>query len=56
MIQQKDLTAKMLAEEITALCSSRSRLLEMAMRARELSKTGAAARVANVCMEVAYEK
>jgi UDP-N-acetylglucosamine--N-acetylmuramyl-(pentapeptide) pyrophosphoryl-undecaprenol N-acetylglucosamine transferase len=56
IIQQKELTAKMLAEEITTLCSSRSRLLEMAMRARELSKTGAASRVANVCMEVAREK
>ena len=56
MIQQKDLTAKRLAGEITALCNSRSRLLEMAMRARELSKTGAASRVAQVCMEVAGEK
>jgi UDP-N-acetylglucosamine--N-acetylmuramyl-(pentapeptide) pyrophosphoryl-undecaprenol N-acetylglucosamine transferase len=56
MIQQKELTAKMLAEEITKLCSSRSRLLEMAMRARELSKIGAASRVAKVCMEVGCEK
>ena len=56
MIQQKELTAKMLAEEITKLCNSRSRLLEMAMRARELSKIGAASRVAKVCMEVGCEK
>jgi len=56
MIQQKALTAEMLAEEITGLCESRSRLLEMAMRARELSKTGAASRVAKVCMEVGCER
>ena len=56
MIQQKELTATMLAEEITNLCNSRSRLLAMAMSARELSQTGAAARVAKVCMEVGCEK
>jgi UDP-N-acetylglucosamine--N-acetylmuramyl-(pentapeptide) pyrophosphoryl-undecaprenol N-acetylglucosamine transferase len=56
MIQQKELTATMLAAEITNLCNSRSRLLEMAMRARELSKIGAASRVAKVCMEVGCEK
>jgi UDP-N-acetylglucosamine--N-acetylmuramyl-(pentapeptide) pyrophosphoryl-undecaprenol N-acetylglucosamine transferase len=56
MIQQKELTAKMLAKEITQLCESRSRLLDMALRARELAKTGAASRVAKVCMEVGYEK
>jgi UDP-N-acetylglucosamine--N-acetylmuramyl-(pentapeptide) pyrophosphoryl-undecaprenol N-acetylglucosamine transferase len=56
MIQQKELTATMLAAEITKLCDSRSRLLEMAMRARELSKIGAASRVAKVCMEVGCEK
>ena len=56
MIQQKDLSAKRLAEEITALCSSRKGLLEMAMGARELAKTGAASRVAKVCMEVGCGK
>ncbi len=56
MIQQKELTVEMLAEEITQLCNSRSRLLEMAMRARELAKTGAASRVAKVCMEVGCEQ
>ena len=56
MIQQKELSAKRLAEEITALCSSRKGLLEMAMGARELAKTGAASRVAKVCMEVGCGK
>lgn len=56
MIQQKVLTEERLAEEITRLCESRGRLLEMAMRARELSKTGAASRVAKVCMEVGCER
>ena len=56
MIQQKELSATMLAEEITKLCNSRSQLLDMAMRARKLSKTGAASRVAKVCMEVGCEK
>lgn len=56
MIQQKDLSAKSLADEISALCISRHRLLDMAMRARELSKTGAASRVAKVCMEVGCDQ
>jgi UDP-N-acetylglucosamine--N-acetylmuramyl-(pentapeptide) pyrophosphoryl-undecaprenol N-acetylglucosamine transferase len=56
MIQQKELTVEMLAEKITDLCNSRSRLLDMAMCARKLSKTGAASRVAKVCMEVGCEK
>ena len=56
MIQQKELSATMLAEEITKLCNSRGQLLDMAMRARQLSKTGAASRVAEVCMEVGCEK
>ena len=55
MIQQKELTATLLAAEITKLCNSRSQLLDMAMRARELSKIGAASRVAKVCMEVGCE-
>ncbi len=55
MIQQKNLSAEVLAKQISQLCTSRSRLLEMAMRARELSKTGAASRVAKVCMEVGCE-
>ena len=38
MIQQKELTQTMLAEEITQLCNSRSRLLDMAMRARNWLK------------------
>ena len=55
MIQQSELTAKILAEKITQLCSGRSRCLEMAMRARELAKTGAASRVADVCMDICRE-
>ena len=42
-------------EKITQLCSGRSRCLEMAMRARELAKTGAASGLpmsVDICMEV----
>jgi len=53
MMQQKETTAEGLACHITALCDSASQRLDMAMRARELAKTGAARRVADVCLEVA---
>ena len=53
MIAQGDLTPALLAEHISALCADSDRRLKMAMRARELAKTGAAERVAAVCLEVA---
>ena len=53
MIAQGDLTPTILADQITALCGNSARRLDMAVRARQLSKTGAAERVANVCLEVA---
>ena len=53
MIAQGDLTPALLAEQISALCADSDRRLKMAMRARELAKTGAAERVAAVCLEVA---
>ena len=55
MIQQKELTAELLAEQVTLFCTDRRRCLEMAMRARELAKTGAASRVADVCVEICKE-
>jgi UDP-N-acetylglucosamine--N-acetylmuramyl-(pentapeptide) pyrophosphoryl-undecaprenol N-acetylglucosamine transferase len=54
MIQQSTLTPEILANEINAICTQPERRLNMAMRARELAKVGAAQQVAKVCIEVAH--
>ena len=54
MIQQSALTPEILANEINAICTQPERRLNMAMRARELAKVGAAQHVAKVCVEVAH--
>jgi UDP-N-acetylglucosamine--N-acetylmuramyl-(pentapeptide) pyrophosphoryl-undecaprenol N-acetylglucosamine transferase len=51
LVQQRDLTARMLADLLLQL--SREKLLDMAQRARTLAKPGATASVAEVCMAVA---
>jgi UDP-N-acetylglucosamine--N-acetylmuramyl-(pentapeptide) pyrophosphoryl-undecaprenol N-acetylglucosamine transferase len=54
MIQQSTLTPEILANEINAICTQPERRLNMAMRARELAKIGAAQQVAKACIEVAH--
>ena len=54
LVQQKDLTAAILAERINTICSNPDQRLQMAERARELAKNNAAERVAQVCLEVGY--
>jgi UDP-N-acetylglucosamine--N-acetylmuramyl-(pentapeptide) pyrophosphoryl-undecaprenol N-acetylglucosamine transferase len=54
MIQQSALTPEILANEINAICTQPERRLNMAMRARELAKIGAAQQVAKACIEVAH--
>ena len=54
MIAQSDLTAALLAEQITATCIDSERRLRMAVNARKLARAGAAERVAEVCLEVAH--
>ena len=54
MIQQSALTPEILANEINAICTQPERRLNMAMRARELAKIGAAQQVARACIEVAH--
>ena len=53
MQAQKDLTPAILAEHIKSLCDDSERRLAMAVNARQLAKSGAAERVAEVCLEVA---
>jgi UDP-N-acetylglucosamine--N-acetylmuramyl-(pentapeptide) pyrophosphoryl-undecaprenol N-acetylglucosamine transferase len=53
MIAQSDLTPALLAKQITALCGDSEGRLKMAVSARQLAKTGAAERVADICLEVA---
>lgn len=53
MQAQKDLTPAILAEHIKRLCNDSDRRLAMAVNARQLAKSGAAERVAEVCLEVA---
>ena len=54
MIAQSELTPALLAAQITALCSDSEGRLKMAINARQLAKNGAAARVADVCLEVTH--
>ncbi len=53
LFQQRDLTAERLANQLKTLASSSDSRLGMALRARELAKPGAAARIATICVEVA---
>lgn len=53
MQAQKGLTPVILAEHIKRLCDDSDRRLAMAVNARQLAKSGAAERVADVCLEVA---
>jgi len=55
LFQQSDLTAPLLAEQISLLCNGPKMRLDMAMRARELAQNNAAQRVADVCLEVSNE-
>lgn len=54
LIQQADLSADILAEQMAEIISSPKLRLDMAVRARELAKNNAAQRVADVCLEVAH--
>lgn len=56
LVQQRDLTASLLAEQIKTVCAVPEQRLKMAVRARELAKNNAAERVAQVCLEVGYEQ
>ena len=51
LVQQRDVTPEKLAQMITSL--DRQKLLEMALKARELGKPDAARQVAQRCMELA---
>lgn len=56
VVQQRELTPARLAELLAPLCAdaARPRLLAMAEAARRLAQTGAAALVAEQCLEVAH--
>ena len=53
LVQERDLSAQRLAEQIQYFCQSPERRLSMAVAARSLAKNHAAERVAAVCREVA---
>lgn len=53
LVQERDLSAQSLTEQIRYFCQSPQRRLSMGVAARSLAKNGAAERVAAVCMEVA---
>ena len=53
LVQERDLSAQQLAEQIQYFCQSSERRLSMALAARSLAKNHAAERVAAVCREVA---
>ena len=52
MVQQTQLSAEQLAEQLVVICGDGEKRLNMAMRARELAKNSAAREVARICMEV----
>lgn len=54
IIQEKTLTAQMLATEIQHLTDNREQLLVMAKAARSQAKTGTAAHISDVCLELAH--
>ncbi len=54
LCDEKELTAQKLSEQLMTLVSSREKLKEFALSARELAKPTATAVVADVCMEVAH--
>lgn len=54
IIQEKELTAEMLAKEIKRLSDDREQLLSMATAARAQAKLGTAAYISDVCMELAH--
>ncbi|HEX5339937.1 MAG TPA: undecaprenyldiphospho-muramoylpentapeptide beta-N-acetylglucosaminyltransferase [Gammaproteobacteria bacterium] len=51
-LTQERLSAETLAPVLQRLCSDRTRLLSMAMRARTLSRSDAATRVADACLQL----
>ena len=53
LVQERDLSPQLLAEQMQFFCQSSERRLSMAVAARSLAKNHAAERVATVCMEVA---
>jgi len=54
LMQEKSLTAEMLATEIKRLTDDREQLLTMAKAARTLAKLGTAKYISDVCMELAH--
>jgi UDP-N-acetylglucosamine--N-acetylmuramyl-(pentapeptide) pyrophosphoryl-undecaprenol N-acetylglucosamine transferase len=52
MIDERQLSAEALADQLLSLCTGRGRLIEMAERARSLAKPRAAEAMADVCAEL----
>lgn len=56
LVHERDLDAQQLGDRIAALAADRPRLLAMAVAARAMARPGAAARIADICLEVANER
>jgi UDP-N-acetylglucosamine--N-acetylmuramyl-(pentapeptide) pyrophosphoryl-undecaprenol N-acetylglucosamine transferase len=55
MIRESELTPAALGDVLVELLAGRGVLLDMARRARALGRPEAAARVADICLEVAHD-
>jgi UDP-N-acetylglucosamine--N-acetylmuramyl-(pentapeptide) pyrophosphoryl-undecaprenol N-acetylglucosamine transferase len=55
MIRERELTPEALGDVLAELLAGRGVLLDMARRARALGRPDAAARVADICLEVAHD-
>lgn len=56
LVHERDLDAQQLGHQVAVLAADRPRLLSMATAARALARPGAAARIADICLEVANER
>jgi len=55
LTQESDLNPQVLAQYIRSFCESADQRLSMATAARSLAKNDAADRVAQACLEIAYD-
>jgi len=54
LLQEKDITVELLAQEVCRLVTDKAVLMTMARKARNLAKTGTAKQIASICLEMVH--
>ena len=54
LLQEKDITVELLAQEVCRLVTDKAVLMTMARKARNLAKTGTAKQIASICLETVH--